>query len=261
MPYVTLGSGERIFYSRKENDARIDVVFVHGAGGTHRIWGHQVQDLAGANTYALDLPAHGRSGGKGQDTISGYSDVILRFLDALEIERGILVGHSMGGAITQWTALRAPERLSGIGLVGTGARLRVLPAILEGLETGFEKTVDLMVSYAFSPQTDQALVDEGREEWLANTPAVIRGDFVACNQFDVMARLGEIRLPAAVVVGSGDQLTPVKYAHHLAEHLPDAELTQVENAGHMVMLEQPEAVTAALQHLVDRCLRGAGRAT
>jgi pimeloyl-ACP methyl ester carboxylesterase len=242
-----------VFYSHRDNGAGIDVLFVHGAGGTHRIWGHQVQRLAGANTYALDLPAHGRSDGAGRDTISDYSNVILRFLDGLGIERAILVGHSMGGAITQWTALHAPERLLGIGLVGTGARLRVLPAILQGLETEFEKTVDLIVNYAFAPKTGQALVEGGREEWLANQPAVVRGDFVACNRFDVIARLSEIVLPATVVVGVQDQLTPVKYARYLVDHLPDAELTVVENAGHMVMLEQPEAVTQALQRLVDRC--------
>ncbi len=253
MPYTTLETGERVFYSHKDNAAGIDIVFVHGAGGTHRIWGHQVQGLAGANTYALDLPGHGRSDGEGRDSIAGYSQVVLRFLDALEIERAILVGHSMGGAITQWTALHAPGRLIGIGLVGTGARLRVLPAILTGLETEFEKTIDLIVKYAFAPGADQALVDGGREEWLNNRPAVAHDDFLACDRFDVMTRVGEIWLPAAVIVGAQDQLTPVKYARFLADHLPDAELTVVENAGHMVMVEQPVAVTEALRRLVNRC--------
>lgn len=253
MPYVTLETGEQLFYSRKDNHAPVDVVFVHGAGGTHRIWGHQVQGLAGANAYAVDLPAHGRSSGQGRDTIAGYSDVVLGFLDALDIERVLLVGHSMGGAIAQWTALHASQRLLGLGLVGTGARLRVLPAILDGLETEFEKTIELIVSYAFGPEIDQALVNEGREEWLTNQPAVIHGDFLACDRFDVMDRLGEIELPAAVVVGVQDQLTPVKYARYLVDHLPAAELTLVENAGHMVMLEQPEAVTGALQRLITRC--------
>lgn len=256
MPYTTLETGERIFYSHKDNKASVDVLCVHGAGGTHRIWGYQVQGLAGANTYALDLPAHGRSHGEGQDTIAGYSDVILRFLDASDIERAILAGHSMGGAITQWMALHAPERLLGLGLVGTGARLRVLPAILKGLETDFDETVNLIVDYAFSPEADETLKNSGREEWLANRSDVLRGDFLACDRFDVMDRLDEINLPAAIVVGTQDQLTPVKYARYLVDHLPDVRLTLVENAGHMVMLEQPEAVTGALQQLVDQCSSG-----
>lgn len=253
MPYVTLETGERVFYAHNADHASCDLLFVHGAGGTHRIWGHQLQDLVGVNTYALDLPAHGHSGGTGRDTIAGYSDVVLHFLDALDLQRVVLVGHSMGGAITQWIALHAPERLLGIGLVGTGARLRVLPAILEGVETRFEDTIDLIVGYAFGPDAGAELVQRGRGEWLANRPAVVRGDFLACDRFDVMDRLGEITLPAAVITGTQDRLTPVKYARYLAEHLADAELTLIEQAGHMVMLEQPARVTQALQQLIRRC--------
>lgn len=253
MPSVTLESGERIFYSHRDNGIPWDVLFVHGAGGTHRIWGYHVQELVGANTYALDLPAHGRSSGDGRDTIAGYTESVLRFLDALNIQRAILVGHSMGGAIAQWAALYASGRLLGLGLVGTGARLRVLPAILEGLQEEFEETIDLIVDYAFSPEADEALIDNGRQEWLANRPEVLRDDFVACDQFDLMGRLGEVDLPAAVVVGAQDQLTPLKYARYLADHLPDTELTVVESAGHMVMLEQPEAVARSLQQLIHRC--------
>lgn len=252
MPYVTLESGERVFYLRRHRDASINVLFLHGAGGTHRIWGYQMRDLEAANAYALDLPAHGRSDGEGRDTIAAYSDVILRFLDALEIDRVVLVGHSMGGAITQWMALHAPQRLLGMGLVGTGARLRVLPTILEGLETQFEETVDLIVGRAFSPVADEQLKARGRDEWLANEPAVIREDFLACDRFDVLERVGEIEVPAAVVVGKQDQLTPVKYARYLADHLSDARLTVLEKAGHMVMLERPAGVTEALQSLVGR---------
>lgn len=253
MPYATLEGGERIFYAHRNNTAPVDVVFVHGAGGTHRIWGHQVRDLAGANAYALDLPAHGRSAGDGQDTIAAYTDDVVSFLDALDLERVILVGHSMGGAIAQWVALHAPERLAGIGLVGTGARLRVLPAILNGLGTDFEGTIDLIVGYSFASKPDQSLVDAGRQEWLANPPEIIRDDFLACDQFDVMDRVDEIELPAAVVVGAEDRLTPAKYAQFLADKLPDAELTVVEEAGHMVMLEQPAVVTRAVQRLIARC--------
>ncbi len=252
MPYLALDTGEQLFFARKDNAAASDVLFIHGAGGTHRIWGHQLQELQNANVYALDLPGHGRSGGKGRDAIADYSQVVLGFLDAAGIDRVILVGHSMGGAITLWTALTAPHRLQGIGLVGTGARLRVLPAILEGLQTDFEKTVELIGGYAYAPDAAPDLVGNGRDELLANRPEVLYGDFLACDRFDVMDRLGEIEVPAAVVVGVDDRMTPVKYARYLTDHLPDAELTVVEGAGHMVMVEQPEAVTRALQRLVDR---------
>jgi pimeloyl-ACP methyl ester carboxylesterase len=78
-------------------------------------------------------------------------------------------------------------------------------------------------------------------------PAVLHGDFLACDQFDVLPRLGEILSPTLVICGEEDQLTPLKYSRFLAEAIPDARLEKVPKAGHMVMLEQPAAVTTAVK--------------
>jgi pimeloyl-ACP methyl ester carboxylesterase len=74
-------------------------------------------------------------------------------------------------------------------------------------------------------------------------PGVVHGDFTACDAFDVMDRLGEVRAPARVVVGAEDQLTPRKYSAFLRERLPGEGFLVVPGAGHMVTLEAPEAVT------------------
>jgi pimeloyl-ACP methyl ester carboxylesterase len=84
---------------------------------------------------------------------------------------------------------------------------------------------------------------------LAVDPQVLRADWLACNTFDVRERLGEIAVPAVVVTGTADQMTPEKHARRLAESLPRAELRLVPGAGHMVMLEQPQAVAEALLSL------------
>jgi pimeloyl-ACP methyl ester carboxylesterase len=65
-----------------------------------------------------------------------------------------------------------------------------------------------------------------------------------------MGRLPEIKVPALVIGGSADKLTPLKYARYLAEHIPDARLVIIEGAGHMVMLEQPEQVADAVREFV-----------
>jgi pimeloyl-ACP methyl ester carboxylesterase len=75
---------------------------------------------------------------------------------------------------------------------------------------------------------------------------VTLGDFRACDRFDVMARLGEIRLPALVVVGEDDRLTPPRYAELLARGIAGARLSRIPRAGHYVSLEQPEAVNHAI---------------
>jgi pimeloyl-ACP methyl ester carboxylesterase len=250
MPTISL-NGETIFFSRRGHQHERHILFVHGAGGTHNIWGHQVANLRGVGALALDLPGHGRSTGDGRATIPDYVEVIRRFLDALRLKRVVLAGHSMGGAIAQMLALTHPDRLAGLVLVGTGARLRVTPAILEVVQSDFQGAVRTLVRYAYGPDASPELVDQGTREWMANRPEVLHGDFTACDRFDIMTRLGEITCPTLIITGTEDRLTPPKYATYLRDHIPGAELVLVERAGHMVMVEKPEAVTAAIQTFLD----------
>jgi pimeloyl-ACP methyl ester carboxylesterase len=137
-------------------------------------------------------------------------------------------------------------RVAGLLLVATGARLRVAPAILEGIGSDFEGTVQLITRFAWSPDTAPPLTELGRQALREAGPDVLWADFMACDRFDVMERLGEIEVPTLVIAGSADQLTPVKYARFLNEHIPGVCLVTIEDAGHMVMLEQPAEVAKAV---------------
>jgi len=251
MPYVTI-VGERTFYALYQGDVRgkRNLVLVHGAGGSHLDWPAPLRRLTGANVYALDLPGHGRSEGTGRSSVAAYRDFLFAFLDALRLEKAVVVGHSMGGAIALDFALHYPHRLAGLILVGTGARLRVLPAILTGILTDFEATVDLVLGYAFGPSASEQLKRLGRQRLLNTSPKVIHGDYAACDAFDVMQRLGEVRGPTLVICGTADVLTPPKYSAYLRDHIPGAELVLVDRAGHMAMLEKPEVVARAVSEFM-----------
>ena len=152
----------------------------------------------------------------------------------------------MGGAIVQHMALNAPARLAGLILVATGARLRVAPAILDGVLADYAAALDTITRYAWGPQAPEQLVRLGRRQLAQSDAQVTHGDYAACNAFDVMERLGQIALPTLVIGGTADQLTPVKYAVTLAERIPGAQVCLIENAGHMVMLERPAQVARAV---------------
>lgn len=251
MPTVNV-AGDEIYYVRRLREGSdTSLVFIHGAGGSHRHWIHQVRGLAPVNAYALDLPGHGRSGGEARTSISSYAQFVRDFVEALGLPRVVLVGHSMGGAIVQQAALECASRVEGMVLVGTGARLRVLPSILDGLLEEFESTVDMLLGYAYADDSPQELMELGRREWLANPPQVIHGDFLACDNFDTMDRLGQIDCPTLVLCGEDDVLTPLKYAQYLERHIPNATLTVVPRAGHMVMLEQPQRVNRAIEEYLQ----------
>jgi pimeloyl-ACP methyl ester carboxylesterase len=134
MPELTV-NGQSLHYAESGAGA-LTLVLVHGSGGDHTTWKPQLEGLAAAaRIVALDLPGHGASSGEGCDTIGAYAAVVCRFLNGLGSGAVVLGGHSLGGAIAQTLALDAPELLRGLVLVGTGARLKVLPELFE-IRTG-----------------------------------------------------------------------------------------------------------------------------
>jgi pimeloyl-ACP methyl ester carboxylesterase len=247
MAFVNV-AGFRTFYAhhRPVPASKPAVVFLHGAGGGHQHWLYPVRDLSWSPSYAPDLPGHGRSEGVAADTVSSYGDWTVAFLDALGQDRAVLVGHSMGGAIAMDVALRYPHRVAGLGLVASGARLRVAPAILEGLRQDKGGTVRLLTEYTYGPEVTDEMLRLGRRQ-LDETPAdVLVQDFTACDRFDVMERVGHLTAPTLVVCGTKDRMTPIKYSIYLRDRIAGASLQLVEGAGHMVMVERPQAVVRAL---------------
>jgi pimeloyl-ACP methyl ester carboxylesterase len=108
------------------------LVLVHGAGGAADLWQPQLDGLADvARVVAPDLPGHGPLGGPDAPGIPAYADWLEAFVAALEAGPVVLVGHSMGGAVAETLALACPERLAGLVLIATAARLRVLARILD----------------------------------------------------------------------------------------------------------------------------------
>lgn len=250
MPYVETARGE-LFYTKKSGPRDgPTLLLIHGAGGSRLHWPPQLRRMSGATVHTLDLPGHGRSKGDGCDTIDGYVLAIVAFLERLAVDSAVIVGHSMGGAVAQKLALEEPERVSSLVLVGTGARLRVAPAILECAQHDLERAVQLITQYAWSSDADPALKEVGRKALRETGSAVLFGDFLACDRFDVMDRLGEIEVSTLVIGGSVDRLTPIKYSRFLSEQIPCAQLVTVEGAGHMVMLERSEEVSDAIRAFV-----------
>lgn len=224
------------------------LLLVHGAGGGGAVWSRQLDGLADvARVIAVDLPGHGGTAGPGCVQIGDYAAWLIEFLDAVGLDRVVLGGHSMGGAIAQTVALHHADRLRGLILVGTGARLRVAPRLLELFGEGSPEAPRLVGSMAYAPRTSREQVVEAERALLGTPFSVTLGDFVACDRFDVMGELGALRMPTLVVVGREDRLTPPRYATFLASVIAGAVLVEVEDAGHFPQLEQPAALNAAVR--------------
>ena len=250
----TIQVGQQTIYFRRSQRGNVSnappLVLVHGAGGTHMHWPAELRRLAATTVYALDLPGHGQSPGAGCTTITDYAQTVIAWADALELPGFVLAGHSMGGAIAQTAALRQPERLAGLILVGTGARLFVSPAILDGLSRDYAATARLIAEWAYKRQAAPAVIDAYVDAMLKIPVQVTHDDFIACNTFDLTAEVSQIQVPTLVIVGLEDRLTPPKLSRFLAQQMAAARLLEVAEAGHMVMLEQSAIVTGAVHEFL-----------
>ena len=208
-----------------ESNGKNALLFIHGSGGSQAIWTNQLAGL-GQNflTLAVDLPGHGDSEGASSREVRVYSDFIFDFIERALDTKVILAGHSLGGAIAIDFALRFPDKLSGLILICTGAKLRVAPAILETYSSpGSDNNTDHSVYY---------------------------DDFLACDNFNYLDRIGAITVPTLVIGATNDLMTPLKYSQYLADNIPNAQLRIIEQSGHLVMQEQPEQVNTHIKEFV-----------
>jgi 3-oxoadipate enol-lactonase len=233
------------------------LVLVHGAGGSADLWEAQFDGLADtARVVALDLPGHGPLGGPGAPSIRAYAEWLEAFVAALEMGPVVLVGPSMGGAVAQTLALAHPERLAGLILIATAARLRVLARIVDLLRERPREGLGLIQDLSFAAGVPRATVDRVERVLREGAPLVTLGDYVACDRFDVRSQLPAIRTPTLVVTDAEDRLTPPARGRLLAEAISGARLVEIPTAGHFSQLEQPGAVNDAIRDFLAR-LRGA----
>ncbi len=227
------------------------VLFIHGSGWNTHMWHNQRDYLKSSMEVMLvDFRGHGESPGDGCDSVEEYRDAVYEMIRELHIERCYIAGHSLGGAIALSLSLAYPDIIKGIILIGTGARLRVLPQILEGVVNDKENTVRNISGFAFSKRTSSVLKDQAINEMMKCSGEVIYKDFSACNRFDVMDTVNSIRVPALIICGNDDTLTLPKYSLYLHEAIKDSRLTLIDDAGHMVMMEQPMEVNRKIEGFV-----------
>src|SRR4030043_1054009 len=237
MPIIR-GNGKRISYWIGKNgpsEGRESVLFIHGAGGGQYTWSYQKAFFEKRfNPIIIELPGHGASEGEGEEEIGRYAEHVYFFLKALALSNVFLVGHSMGGAIVETLALTHPEAIKGISLVGTGARLKVFPMILDGIRSDFAGTVGKITEFAYSRKTVSEMIERGVTDMMRCRPEILYGDFLACDRFDLMNEEEKIDLPTLLICGKEDELTPVKYSQFFQQRIKGSKLEILPNAGHMV---------------------------
>ncbi len=257
------------FDSRKGDET---VVLIHGLSSNLSFWRENISALSEKyRVIAVDLPGYGKSNKNSVPcTMAFYADFLNRFLDALRLKKVNMIGQSMGGQIAITFALTYPERLH-----------RLVLAAPAGVET-FDSTESALLKNFYSvanvKAADANVIRQNvvnnfsswdtRFEWIVQHRTDIRlaSDFEQwCGSVSrgiagmldgpVRSRLGEINVPTLILFGEDDRLIPNRFLHKgtttdIAEaagrEIPDARMTMIPKAGHLLMIEQPVLFNSAV---------------
>jgi pimeloyl-ACP methyl ester carboxylesterase len=234
------------------------IVLLHGAGFDHTTWALHSRWFAhhGFGVLAPDLPGHGRSPGAPLPTIADMADWTAALLDAAGTASAKLVGHSMGSLIALETAARHPEKVTALSLIATAATMTVGPDLLKAAEANDHSAVDMVSIWGLGFQAELGgslapglWMHYGAERVLERCrPGVLFNDLSACNSYqNALVAAARITVPATLILGERDMMTPARAGKALAAALPNSRTVVLSGAGHMMMVERPDELLAALQ--------------
>jgi pimeloyl-ACP methyl ester carboxylesterase len=229
---------------------RKTLVFIAGSGGDHTAWVYQCSQLStDFNIAAMELPGHGASGGQGEQDVEKYAKWVQAALPVFGISRPVIVGHSLGAAIALTVAIKYGELLSGIIVFGGGAKMPVNPLILEGIKKDPDAVLAMTAKIAVAKKNRERMAPILARR--KPNPDVLYGDFLACDRLDIELAVRGIKLPTLIICGQEDKMTPPANSEALRDIIPGAQLALIPEAGHLVMMEEPEAFNSALKEFVD----------
>ena len=232
------------------------LVFLHGWCGNREQWQAQARSFSTRQrTLAIDLAGHGGSGrARASWSVQELGADVARVLEALSIERAVLVGHSLGASVALEAARLVPERVALLVPVDTWHDLafRVpehnLQQALASYRADFEDTCKKFAAQMFGPRAGQALRRRVVADMLQATPEVaiaLLEDFL---HYDAAAALRSLEIP---VVGINSNQRPTKVAENRQVD-PDYEVHIIDGVGHYLMLEQPAEFDATLMRVLLR---------
>lgn len=237
--------------------AETPVLLVHGNFSGKGWWRELTEDPPeGSHLLVPDMPGFGdsRAGRHFAPSMKLYVDALHGFLDSLDVDRAVLVGHSLGGAIAMQLALSEPERFPGLILLS--------PAPPSGLETpdymypllkalrhdrrALRRALKRMMRSRV-PGYMEELVDEAEKMH----PKGFAGNARMLSEWSLNGKLSEYCNPVLVVSGDRDTLVPPSSAEATSRRFPDGRHVLLPGITHSPQIESPEKVKALLTNFLD----------
>lgn len=235
------------------------VVYLHGLAETKESWGVQLRAVEGRRNIAYDLRGHGDTEvGTADGTLEQLGRDLIGFLDTVIAGPASVVGFSLGGTIALWTATERPDLIQSLVVLGTSS-------VVGRAAVGFYENRIEQSRTAGSPEFVAAMRDDTRNG-LAREPedldaltttrlrAIGAGDgyrnaataMIGLRQAPLTPLLEQIDLPVDVIAATEDAFCPLKAAQILLDALPSARFHEITEAGHLMNVDAPDAVTGVL---------------
>jgi 3-oxoadipate enol-lactonase len=239
------------------------VVFSNSLGTDHRLWNRQMPAVENRfRVVRYEACGHGVSAPpRGPVTVERLARDLIALLDHLEIDRAVVCGCSLGGVIALWLSAHQPERVTGVVLANTGAKV--------GTDESWDARIAAVRAGGTAAVRDQVVARFLTAEFRSRDPATTAliagmieatnadGYIAACEALrgaDLREAATTVRVPAMIVGSELDQSTPPALARELHAAIDGSELVMIPDAAHLSNVEQPEVFNAALVRFVEsRC--------
>ena len=254
-------NGESIFATTGGKDfdpTQPVLIFLHGAGFDHSVWNLQTRYFAhrGFSVLAVDFPGNGRSSGKTPSEIEHMADWVPKMMDGSGVKEATLIGHSMGSLVALECAVRHPQRVRSISLLGASEKMPVHPDLLEAAKRNDPLAYQLVCSWGLgrrghmggAPMPGMSLMGSGLSLMASVFNDALGAGLEACHQYlsgEESAK--KVQCSSMVIAGSQDKMTPSAKGQKLAELIKNCKLEILSECGHMMMLEDSKACLDALK--------------
>jgi len=256
MPHVQL-KDFRMHYVERGGGSE-PIIFVHGFISSYRWWRPTIERLPENiyHAYVIDLRGAGESEQiETNHTLGQYAEDLEEFVEAMGLERFILVGHSMGGGVSMQYALNHQERLKALILVDPlapfGTKFEEGIADWINAQQGQPEGIRMLIMGAFATQPESEYMDLLVEHGVGWGRAMYLGTMDDMGRFNVSERLGEIQVPTLVTWGDKDTVVPFAGVADIFTRIPGCGLEIWHGVGHSGPIEIPDRFVELLTRFIS----------
>lgn len=242
---------KRIFYRSGGRDKSNPLILIHGLAGDSRLFHNQLKFFAPhCRVIAPDLPGHGKSDPFDDNTVSLYSEALSRIIAHEGLEKSILLGHSMGGAVAIQYYLANRDKVKAVILVSTSHKFNIDSADAAKAEEDFDNFYKTLITGSFSRKAGIFLM--ASENSIPETQKrALMADLKICAAIDFEDDLSEIKVPALIIANRDDAVLDSKLTAEMSKKIAGSRLVIFNNSGHVPFFEESASFNLEVKNFME----------